>query len=79
LRWPLVRMRHHVGNVLKDQAYCERIEASPLNSVECEPSIATEAIEAMNRFAQAVGLLASPVPYEQVVATQFRSLWAGER
>jgi len=28
-------MRHHVGNVLKDQAYCERIEASPLNSVEC--------------------------------------------
>jgi NitT/TauT family transport system substrate-binding protein len=44
-----------------------------------QPSIATEAIEAMNRFAQAVGLLASPVPYEQVVATQFRSLWAGER
>src|SRR6266404_2495284 len=26
---------HHGGNVLKDQAYCERIEASPLNSVEC--------------------------------------------
>jgi ABC-type nitrate/sulfonate/bicarbonate transport system substrate-binding protein len=42
-----------------------------------QPSIATGAIEAMNRLAQAVGLLASPVPYEQVVATQFQSLWAG--
>jgi ABC-type nitrate/sulfonate/bicarbonate transport system substrate-binding protein len=42
-----------------------------------QPSIATEAIEAMNRLAQAVGLLSSPVPYEQVVATQFRSLWVG--
>src|SRR5262245_5449953 len=35
-RWPLVRMRHRVGNVLKDQDYCESIGASPRNSVECE-------------------------------------------
>jgi ABC-type nitrate/sulfonate/bicarbonate transport system substrate-binding protein len=41
-----------------------------------QPSISTKAIEEMNRFAQAVGLLSSPVPYEQVVATQFRSLWS---
>ena len=35
-RWLLVRMRHREGNVLKDQAYCERIGASPLNPMECE-------------------------------------------
>jgi hypothetical protein len=35
---PLARMRHREGNVLKDQAYCERLGASPLNSVECEKS-----------------------------------------
>jgi ABC-type nitrate/sulfonate/bicarbonate transport system substrate-binding protein len=39
------------------------------------PAISMEAIKEMNRFATAVGLLSSPVPYEQVVATQFRSLW----
>jgi hypothetical protein len=36
-RWPLVRMRHREGNVLKDQAYGERLGASPLNLVECGP------------------------------------------
>jgi NitT/TauT family transport system substrate-binding protein len=40
------------------------------------PSISMEAIKEMNRFATAVGLLSSPVPYEQVVATQFRGLWS---
>jgi ABC-type nitrate/sulfonate/bicarbonate transport system substrate-binding protein len=40
------------------------------------PSISMEAIGEMNRFATAVGLLSSPVSYEQVVATQFRSLWS---
>jgi ABC-type nitrate/sulfonate/bicarbonate transport system substrate-binding protein len=39
-------------------------------------SISTEAIDEMNRFATTVGLLSSPVPYNQVVATQFRSLWS---
>jgi hypothetical protein len=28
-------MRHREGNVLKDQASCERLGAPPLNSVEC--------------------------------------------
>jgi NitT/TauT family transport system substrate-binding protein len=41
-----------------------------------EPSISIEAIEEMNRFATAVGLLSSPVSYEQVVAKQFRGLWS---
>ena len=31
----------------------------------------------MNRFAQSLGLLAAPVPYEDVVAVQFRPLWTG--
>jgi ABC-type nitrate/sulfonate/bicarbonate transport system substrate-binding protein len=39
------------------------------------PSISMEAIDEMNRFAKAVGLLSSPVPYEQVVATRFQDLW----
>ena len=30
----------------------------------------------MNRFAQAIGLLEGPVPYDRVVATRFRDLWA---
>jgi hypothetical protein len=29
-------MRHCVGNVLKDQAYGERIGASPRNPLECD-------------------------------------------
>src|SRR4030095_12246029 len=35
LRWPLVRMRHRVGNVLQGQGYCESIRASPHNPLEC--------------------------------------------
>jgi len=41
-----------------------------------QPSISMEAIEEMNRFAKAVGLLSSPVSYDQVVATRFRDLWS---
>lgn len=40
-----------------------------------DPFISEEEVEAMNRFAQAVGHLSGAVPYEQVVATQFRDLW----
>jgi hypothetical protein len=29
----------------------------------------------MNRFAQDIGLLAAPVPYEGVVAVEFSQLW----
>ena len=29
----------------------------------------------MNRFARGVGMLSGDVAYENVVATQFRSLW----
>lgn len=40
-----------------------------------DPSISESAVTAMNRFAQAIGMLEGPVPYESVVATRFRSLW----
>jgi ABC-type nitrate/sulfonate/bicarbonate transport system substrate-binding protein len=42
-----------------------------------DPAISEATVEAMNRFARGVGLLAGPVPYGQVVATRFRDLWAG--
>jgi NitT/TauT family transport system substrate-binding protein len=40
-----------------------------------DPAISAEAVAGMNRFAQDVGLLSGPVPYEQVVATPFCHLW----
>jgi NitT/TauT family transport system substrate-binding protein len=40
-----------------------------------DPAILSEEVEAMNRFAQAVGHLLDPVAYDDVVATRFRNLW----
>ena len=40
-----------------------------------DPVISEEAVASMNRFAQAIGLLPQPVPYEQVVAVAFSELW----
>ena len=40
-----------------------------------DPVITEEAVAGMNRFAQSVGHLPGPVPYEQVVAVRFRDLW----
>lgn len=40
-----------------------------------DPVILQEEVEAMNRFAQAVGHLSGAVPYDQIVATRFRELW----
>ncbi|MET0502937.1 MAG: ABC transporter substrate-binding protein [Candidatus Binatia bacterium] len=40
-----------------------------------DPTIGEQTVTDMNRFAQAIGLLSAPVPYEQVVATQFSHLW----
>jgi len=39
------------------------------------PVISEDAIAKMNGFAQSVGHLSQPVPYERVVAVQYRSLW----
>lgn len=40
-----------------------------------DPIISEEAVISLNRFAQSVGHLSGPVPYEQVVAVRFRELW----
>jgi len=40
-----------------------------------DPTISEETVIDMNRFAQEIGLLSSPVPYERVVATEFSHLW----
>jgi ABC-type nitrate/sulfonate/bicarbonate transport system substrate-binding protein len=41
-----------------------------------DPSISQASIDGMNRFAQAAGLLTSPVAYDDVVAARVRGLWA---
>jgi len=41
-----------------------------------DPVIPEAAVATMNGFAQAIGLLATPVAYDEVVATRFRDLWS---
>jgi ABC-type nitrate/sulfonate/bicarbonate transport system substrate-binding protein len=40
-----------------------------------EAKISSEAVDGLNGFAQAMGLVSEPVPYERLVASQFRQLW----
>ncbi len=40
-----------------------------------DAAISAETVAAMNRFAQDLGLLSGPVPYETVVAAGLRALW----
>ena len=40
-----------------------------------DATISPEAIDGLNRFAKAVGLVPEAVPYDRLVATQFRQLW----
>ena len=40
-----------------------------------DPAVSEAAVAAMNRFAQAIGLLAGPVAHDQVAALRFSSLW----
>jgi NitT/TauT family transport system substrate-binding protein len=40
-----------------------------------DPVIYEDAVAGLNRFAQSIGHLTGPVPYEQVVAVRFRDLW----
>jgi NitT/TauT family transport system substrate-binding protein len=40
-----------------------------------DPTISEAAVDGISRFAMAIGLLKKPVPYDRVVATQFRHLW----
>ena len=42
-----------------------------------DPAISEQAVQRMNAFAQSVGNLSGPVPYEHVVATRCVPLWTG--
>jgi NitT/TauT family transport system substrate-binding protein len=40
-----------------------------------DPTVSPDAIHGACRFAQSIGQLTVPLPYEQIVATQFQHLW----
>jgi ABC-type nitrate/sulfonate/bicarbonate transport system substrate-binding protein len=40
-----------------------------------DAEITPQAIDGLNTFAKAMGLIAAPVPYDKLVATQYRELW----
>jgi NitT/TauT family transport system substrate-binding protein len=42
-----------------------------------DAKISPQAVDGLNNFARASGLIAAPVPYERLVAAQFRHLWTG--
>jgi len=42
-----------------------------------DATISLEAVDGLNTFAKASGLIAAPVPYDRLVATQFRQSWNG--
>jgi ABC-type nitrate/sulfonate/bicarbonate transport system substrate-binding protein len=42
-----------------------------------DAKILPEAVDGLNKFAAGNGLIAEPVPYERMVATQFTGLWIG--
>jgi len=42
-----------------------------------DASISIEAIDGLNKLAKANGLVSDQVPYDQLVASQFRHLWSG--
>ena len=42
-----------------------------------DPTISREAVDSLNAFARATGLLSGAADYERAVATQYQSLWIG--
>src|SRR5262249_18015651 len=40
-----------------------------------DATISFEAIDGLNKFTTAAGLISETVPYDRLVATQFRQLW----
>jgi ABC-type nitrate/sulfonate/bicarbonate transport system substrate-binding protein len=40
-----------------------------------DATISFEAIDGLNKFAKTAGLISETVPYDRLVATQFRQLW----
>ena len=65
-----------VGERLFPQDAAELITAIVERDVPFyQPAISEAAVLKLNRFAQSVGHLAGPVPYDRVAAVQFRELW----
>jgi ABC-type nitrate/sulfonate/bicarbonate transport system substrate-binding protein len=42
-----------------------------------DASISRKAVDGLNKFANAIGLISKPVPYDHLVASQFSRLWNG--
>jgi NitT/TauT family transport system substrate-binding protein len=42
-----------------------------------DATISAEAVDGLNKFAKACGLISEPVPFDRLVASQFRELWNG--
>jgi hypothetical protein len=40
-----------------------------------DATITSEAVDGLNKFAMANGLLDRPLAYEQIVAVQFKDIW----
>jgi hypothetical protein len=40
-----------------------------------DATITSEAVDGLNKFAMANGLLEKPLAYEQIVAAQFKDIW----
>lgn len=43
-----------------------------------DATISTEAVTGLNKFAKANGLIVAPIPYDELVASEFRDLWSGQ-
>jgi ABC-type nitrate/sulfonate/bicarbonate transport system substrate-binding protein len=66
-----------VGRALFPKAEAELIAATVERDLPYyDPQITDSAVIGINRFATAIGLLSGPVPFEQVVALQFRAIWS---
>jgi NitT/TauT family transport system substrate-binding protein len=71
-----VRLATKVGRALFPPGDAELIAATVGRDLPYyDPTISEAAVDGINRFAMAIGLLKKPVPYDGVVAAQFRQLW----
>jgi NitT/TauT family transport system substrate-binding protein len=43
-----------------------------------DATISAEAVNGLNKFARANGLIVEPIPYDTLVASEFRHLWSGQ-
>ena len=74
LRRSVPRAEDREGKLPPDSA--ELIVRTIQRDVEFyDPVITEEAVAKMNAFAQAIGYLPAPVPYDQVVDVRFRQCW----